>query len=90
MFYFVLALSPESPRQAYNDENNAAYVLTLPGSVMDLTTLLNSKKLRGRGNKEGAVRIFQLLQEDQLGQLETRRGRTSKVCVFNSSWFTVQ
>ena len=78
-------MSPESPRQSYNDENNAAYVLTLPGSVMDLTTLLNSKKFRGRGNKEGAIRIFQLLQEDQLGQLETRRGRTFKVCVFNTS-----
>ena len=48
---------------------------------MDLTTFLNSKKFRGCGNKEGAIRIFQLLQEDQLGQLETRRGRTSKVCV---------
>ena len=41
---------------------------------MDLTALLNNKKFRGRGNKEGAIGVFQLLQQDKLGQLEARRG----------------
>ena len=41
---------------------------------MDLTTLLNNKKFWGRGNKEGAIRVFQLLQQDKLEQLEARHG----------------
>ena len=73
LFSFFLALSPQGPRQACDDESNASYVLTLPGSVMDLTALLNKKKFRGRGNK-GAIRVFQLLQQDELGQLEARHG----------------
>jgi len=81
LFSFFLALSPQGPRQACDDESNASYVLTLPGSVMDLTALLNNKKFHGRGNKEGAIRVFQLLQQDKLGQLEARRGRNSKVSI---------
>jgi len=56
---------------------------------MDLTALLNNKKFRGCGNREGAIRVFQLLQQDKLGQLEARRGRNSKVS-FQSMHFTAQ
>jgi len=86
LFSFFLALSPQGPRQACDDESNASYVLTLPGSVMDLTALLNKKKFRGRGNKEGAIRVFHLLQQDKLGQLggtpwPTFQGIHFKVCI---------
>ena len=80
----VVAVSPQGIRQACDDESNASYVLTLPGSVMDLTSPLNNKKFRGRGNKEGAIRVFQLLHNDDLGDLETRHGRShSKVCLIS-------
>ena len=83
-FTFFIAVSPQGTRQACDDESNAAFVLTLPGKVMDLTSLLNNKKFRGRGNKKGAIRVFQLLQNDDLGNLETRRGRShSKVCLLS-------
>ena len=82
LFSFFLALSTQGPRQACDDESNASYTCTsLPGSVMDLTALLNNKKFRGRGNKEGATRVFLLLQQDKLGRLEACRGRNSKVSI---------
>ena len=45
----------------------ASYCLLLPGKVLHLTPLLAAKKFRNRGNKEGALRAFGLLEDDGLG-----------------------
>lgn len=51
-----------------DDAKNAAYCLNLPGGTLYLTPLLAAKKFRGRGNKDGAIRAFQLLEKDGLGK----------------------
>ena len=86
LFSFFLALSTQGPRKPVTMK--VMHHTSLPGSVMDLTALLNNKKFRGHGNKEGATRVFLLLQQDKLGRLEARRGRNSKVSI--SMHFTSQ
>ena len=64
---------------------NATYSLLLPGKVLYLNALLAMKKFRDRGNKEGAVRGFMLLQKAGLGRVienKPQRG-TSVVCNAN-------
>jgi len=48
------------------DTETAGYCLTLPGKTLYLTPLLAQKKLRKKRNKDGAVRVFYLLQEEGL------------------------
>lgn len=50
------------------DDTTAAFCLTLPGETLYLTPLLNGKKFRNRGNKDGAVRAFLQLEEEGLGK----------------------
>ena len=50
------------------DDAVAAYCLTLPGQTLYLTPLLQAKKFRKRGNKDGAVRAFLQLEEEGLGK----------------------
>ena len=59
----------------------ATYCLTLPGKELFLSPFLSNKKFREKGNKEGAIKAFDLLQQEGLGQvMETTSVRgTSKV-----------
>ena len=50
-------------------ERNAAFSLLLPGKVLHLNALSHLRKFRDRGNKPGAVRGFELLQQIGLGKL---------------------
>ena len=49
--------------------STAAYCLRLPGIILDLSTLLSSKKFRNKGGKEGALAAMRLLHSDGLGTL---------------------
>ena len=49
--------------------SNAAISLLLPGKVLHLNALLVMRKFRNRGNKPGAVRGFEELQESGLGKI---------------------
>ena len=52
----------------------------LPGKILNLSALLQAKKFRGKGNKEGAVAAFQELEQTGLGKLiseDSRRGASS-------------
>jgi hypothetical protein len=54
----------------------------LPGKQLVLSVLLQAKKFRGRGNKEGAVAALKELERAGLGELEVndmQRG-TNSVC----------
>ena len=51
-----------------------------------LTQLLNAKKFRSRGNKDGALKAMRLLVQENLGELEECRGRGSNK-VINASSF---
>jgi hypothetical protein len=58
---------------------HTAYSLLLPGKALHLNALLTMKKFRDRGNKDGAVRGFLLLQEAGLGRVtehKPQRGTT--------------
>ena len=69
---------PESP-----DIDTAGYCLTLPGKKLYLTPLLAQKKFRKKGNKDGAVRAFYLLQEEGLGKvLEVAGSKGACVSIF--------
>ena len=59
---------------------NATYCLTLPGKQLVLSILLQAKKFRARGNKEGAVAALKELERAGLGELEVndmQRGTNS-------------
>ena len=58
----------------------AAFCLLLPGKVLNLSALLQAKKFRGKGNKEGAVAALEELHKAGLGKLisaDSRRGASS-------------
>ena len=62
--------------QSYkNSTDVAAHCLKLPGSYLNVSILLDKKKFRSYGHKVGALRGFQLLQDDDLGRLEPCGGR---------------
>ena len=56
--------------------------LLIPGKTLHLNALLSMRKFRDRGNKAGAVKAFELLEEDGLGKVvstKPQRG-ASMVC----------
>ena len=62
-------------------EHAAAYVLTLPGKILDISVLNTSRKFREFGNKEGVVAAIEFLQECGTGVVHTEKATrgTSKV-----------
>lgn len=53
----------------------AGHCLLLPGKELPLTPLLNAKKFRSWGNKEGAIRAFRRLAAEGLGHVEEITGK---------------
>ena len=49
--------------------SNAAYSLLIPGKILNLSALNHLKRFRNCGNKPGAKKGWQLLQECKLGKL---------------------
>lgn len=47
--------------------SNAGFTLCIDGKVLDITSLNNNHKWRGRGNKEGAVAAIKELEKAGLG-----------------------
>ena len=58
--------SSDSTMRPTSDDAIAAYTLLLPGKTLYLSALLNAKKFRRRGNKDGAIRAFYQLEEEGL------------------------
>lgn len=57
-----------------------AFFVLLPGKVLKLSSLVQAKKFRGKGNKEGAVAAFEELQQASLVKLiseDSQRGAPS-------------
>ena len=74
---------PMLPMSANEAERNAAFSLLLPGKVLHLNALSHLRKFRDRGNKPGAVKGFEVLQENGLGELESikpQRGASMVKC----------
>ena len=69
----MIFLSPPPPTCIEAEETmstgdtTAAFCLLLPGKTLYLTPLLNAKKFRSHGNKDGAVRAFFQLEREKLG-----------------------
>ena len=49
--------------------STAAYCLSLPGKTLNHSHLLSLKKFRRRGNKDGELRAFYMLEEEGLGKV---------------------
>lgn len=67
------------------DAKIAAYCLLLPGDTLHLTPLLAAKKFRNKGNKDGAIRAFGLLEKDGLGNtyvITGSKGGSTQVCIY--------
>ena len=62
-------MSIEDTNERDEDELNAAYTILLPGRVLNLSSLLAQKKYRKRGNKDGAIRSFFILEGEGLGKV---------------------
>ena len=65
--------------------SNAQLCLLQSGKILDLTTLLNLKKFRHKGNKPGALAAMRMLEREGLGKLIpkcARRG-ASTVSLYN-------
>ena len=45
--------------------------------MLDLNVLLDKKKFRSDDHKDGVLRGFRKLEEDELGSLEEKQGRTN-------------
>ena len=52
------------------DHRVAAYCLLLPGKKLHLSALLVAKHFRDKGNKDGAVKAFRVLQGAGLGEVQ--------------------
>ena len=48
--------------------------IVLPGRILYLTPLLNAKKYRNRGNKDGAIQAFFQLEEEGLEMWSRLKG----------------
>ena len=55
------------PMSAGEADRNAAFSLLLPGKVLHLNAPSHLRKFRDRGNKPGAVKGFEVLQDNELG-----------------------
>ena len=49
---------------------NASLSLAIPGKTLHLTALLTIRKFRNKGDKEGALAGFRLLEKVKLGKVE--------------------
>ena len=62
-------------------QTNEAFVLTLPGRCLDVSSLVNKKKFRHRGGKDGALNAMRKLEECGMGRLVMKTSKGSmKVC----------
>ena len=76
--------------QSYkNNMDVAAHCLKLPGSYLNVSTLLDKKKFRSYGHEVGALAGFQLLQNDDLGKLEHCGGHGAKKVFTDQTIVTV-
>ena len=62
------------------DKQVAAFCLLLPGKMLYISTLLQLKRFRYKGNKEGAVRAIKMLESAGMGRVfedKPTRGATA-------------
>ena len=67
-----VSAATSSPEKVHSNE---AFVLTLPGKVIDVSILVNKrKKFRSRGGKDGALKA---LEEAGMGNLVLKKSKGS-------------
>ena len=71
IYHLILAVGASHATTHTDDvaKANASYSLLLPGRTLYLNALLEQRKFRDRGNKDGAVKGFKLLEEAGLGKV---------------------
>lgn len=62
-----------------------AFVLSLPGKSLDVPLLVNKKKFRNRGGRDGALDAMRRLEEKGLGKLALKKSKGSvNYCIYSS------
>jgi len=56
----------------------AAFCLTLPGAVLDLSSLLAAKRFQSKHSKKGVLLAMKLLHRESLGEFISKRDFLSK------------
>ena len=70
-----VSAATSSPEKVHSNE---AFVLTLPGKVLDVSILVNKrKKFRSRGGKDGALKAMKGLEEAGMGNLVLKKSKGS-------------
>lgn len=91
--YFLHIHSAQSQGSQKTDEafSNAAYSLLIPGKILNLSALNSQKKFRDRGNKQGAKKGWQLLEDSGLGKLHATKAvrGTDMVCAIKYDTITI-
>ena len=81
----VLAAEGSAPDTALGpqQESNEALLLNLPGKSLDVSFWVHQKrKFRNRGGIEAALQALKNLQEDGMGELQSKKMKgTVKVCL---------
>ena len=57
--------------------SNEAYALLLPGKQFDVSQLVNKKKFRSRGGREGALSAMRNLERNGIGNLVLKTSKGS-------------
>ena len=64
--------------------STAAFILTLPGKVLDISALNSQHKFRDRGKKQGAVDAIEHLEEAGLGIIHKERATAMVSTMYDS------
>ena len=76
LFSGSVAKTPSSLSQ--NQSSNEAFVLSLPGKQLDVSSLVNKKKkFRSRGGRDGALSAMKSLEDNGLGKLVVKQCKGS-------------
>ena len=79
--YFYMYLPDSLAADSEMTRNTAQYTILLPGKALHLSALNNARKFRNKGNKDGGLQAFQMLEKEGLGKIEsyTIPGQKTKV-----------
>ena len=91
MFYLNLAQPGEGDKKSAEAYSSEALSLTLPGQVLNMSTLVYQKKFRYVGNKTGGLRGWEMLQSAGLGEIHEEKAARGTDKVFRpvlQSWLT--
>ena len=81
--YLCMYLADGLAADSEMTKNTAQYTILLPGKALHLSALNNARKFRNKGNKDGGLQAFQMLEKEGLGKIESYTIPSQKTKVHN-------